>query len=61
MIVEILKTDPRTGVSKGERYEAKRYWLDPIEKVTLLKRISDGWTPDCNEYIHNVKFITQNK
>lgn len=63
MIVEILKTDERIGVKKGQIYEAKRYWLDPNEKVTLLKRLSKkdrmpiGKEPNCNEYLCNVKII----
>lgn len=57
MIVEILEDDKRTGVSKGERYKAIRYWLDPQDKVTLLERVPDGWNPNCNEYRHNVKIL----
>lgn len=57
MIVEIKKSDKRTGVVKGEKYEAIRYHLDPWEKVTLLKRIPDGYEPDCNEYLHNVNVL----
>lgn len=61
MIVEIIKDDPRCGLKVGDQFEAIRYWLDPQEKVTLLRRISDGWVPDCNEYIHNVKFVQPTK
>jgi len=64
MIVEILKTDERTGVKQGQIYEAKRYWLDPTKKVTLIRRLtkkdrkSIGKSPDCNEYLHNVRVLS---
>lgn len=64
MIVEILKSDERTGVKKGQIYEAKRYWLGPNSKVTLLRRLTKkdrrpiGKEPNCNEYFHNVKVIS---
>lgn len=57
MIVEILKSCKHTGVKKGEQYHAIRYWIDPMEKVTLQKRIPDGHDPQCNEYLSNVKRI----
>jgi hypothetical protein len=63
MIIQILKKDERTGVKKGDIYLAKRYYLDPMEKVTLITRLTKkdrkpiGKDPDCNEYIHNVKIL----
>lgn len=66
MIVEILENDERFEIKKGQLFEAKRYWLEPQEKVTLLKRVTKkdlkpiGKEVLCNQYISNVKIITQN-
>lgn len=57
IIVELLKDEPRCGIKKGDLFEATAYHLDPAEKVTLLKRLTDGFVPDCNEYRHNVKIL----
>ncbi len=40
MLVEILENDERFKIKKGQLFEAKRYWLEPQEKVTLLKRVT---------------------
>lgn len=64
MIVEILKSDERIGIKRGQIYEAERYWLDPNDKVTLLRRHTKkdrkpiGKSPDCNEYLCNVRIIS---
>lgn len=64
MIVEILKTDKHVGVKRGQIYEAKRYWLDPMEKVTLIRRLNKrtrkpiGKPPECNQYFYNIKVIS---
>lgn len=57
IIVELLKDEPRFKIKKGDQFEAIGYHLDPMEKVTLLRRLSDGFIPECNEYRHNVKVI----
>lgn len=67
MILEILENDERFNIKKGQLFEAKRYWLDPQEKVTLLKRVTKkdlkpmGKEVLCNQYFSNVKIITQSK
>ncbi|MEU2418847.1 hypothetical protein ABZ546_13805 [Brachybacterium paraconglomeratum] len=55
-VVRIKRTDERLGVRAGEEYAAIRYWLDP-GKVTLLRRIPDGYDPSCNQYITDAKFV----
>ena len=55
--VEILETQERLGIRAGEIYEATPYWLDPQEKVTLLSRVPDGFDPECNQYIDQVRVI----
>lgn len=59
MIVELLKDEPRFKINKGDQFKAIAYHLDPQEKVTLLKRLSDDFVPECNEYRHNVKILTE--
>lgn len=56
MKVRIKETDSHIGVTAGEIYEATSYWLDP-DKVTLLRRIPDGWDPECNEYRDRVEIV----
>lgn len=57
MKVKILETDERLGVTAGEIYEAKRYFFDPTEKLTLISRIPDGYDPMCNMYTHEVAYL----
>lgn len=57
MKVRVLKTDKRLGIKKDEIYEASYYWLDPHCKVTLIKRIPDGYDPSCNQYIHEIEIL----
>lgn len=63
MLVEILKTDTNTGVKKGQIYQAERYFLDPTNKVVLVKRLTKknrkpiSKKINCTEYLSNVKII----
>ena len=50
MMVKNLEDNERLGIKAGERDEAKPYWLDPYDKVTLIRRIPDGYEPECNQY-----------
>lgn len=56
-IVEVNEDDPHLDLAAGERYAANRYWLDPGAKVTLLRRVTDGYEPNCNLYLHQGRFI----
>jgi len=65
MIVEILRSCERTGVVKGQHYNAIVYALDPLCKVSLMELVDIEGTvigdyADCNEYNHNVKLIKEN-
>ena len=53
MKVEILKTDKRFDIKKGDVFLAIPYFLDP-EKVTLL---NDNGVAICNQYLTEVKFL----
>jgi hypothetical protein len=63
MVVEILKDDERFKIKAGQLFEAKRYWLDPTSKVTLLRRLTKkdrkpiGKDPECNQYLSNVRML----
>ncbi len=56
-VVRILADDPGHGLTAGEEYAATPYWLDPGTKVTLLRRLSDGWDPSCNAYNSDIEFV----
>lgn len=56
-IVEVNEDDPHINLAARERYAAIRYWLDPGAKVTLLRRVTDDYQPNCNLYLHQGKFI----
>lgn len=56
-VVRILKTDERLGVKEGEEYEAVTYPFDPGAKVSLLRRIPDGYDPQCNQYWNDAEFV----
>lgn len=58
MKVEIKRSCSSIGTEVGDKFEAVRYHLDPMCKVTLLKRIdSDKEWEAANEYIENVSII----
>lgn len=52
----VKEDDERLGVQAGEQYLAIRYLYDP-EKVTLLSRIPDGYDPECNQYLSDVRWL----
>ena len=60
MKVKILKSDKRLGIEKGDIFNAEKYKYDN-EKVSLLSRESDGFDPECNEYVHNLAFWMQDQ
>ena len=69
MIVEIIEVEKSQKFPKvGEFYNAKRYWLDPIGKVTLLYKIDKNthkktkhqyWKGELvyNEYLCNCRVV----
>lgn len=56
-VVRVLKTDDRLALTADELYIATAYWLDP-GKVTLLRRVDDGFNPECNQYAQTVEFVS---
>ena len=55
MVFELRSDDPRFKLSAGDRLLCIKYPYDA--KVTVLRRISDGFDPECNQYLNDVKFI----
>jgi len=47
--------DPRFGLQKGDVLLCVNYPYDA--KVTVLRRESDGYEPQCNQYLHDVEFL----
>lgn len=54
--VRLLRSLPDFGLAQGDILEVHRYRLDP-EKVTVVRRISDGFEPQCNLYTHEVQRV----
>lgn len=55
MVFELREDDPRFNLSKGDLLMCVDYPLDA--KVTVLRRLSDGYDPGCNQYIAAVRFV----
>lgn len=61
MYVEILKTDGKNRIRKGEIYKAE-FVDDDGELVDLLSRLGGGRiSSSCIEYAHNVRVLNQNE
>ncbi len=59
MRVKILRDDDLFGeIKKGDIFEAELY--DDC-KVSLIRRESDNFDPECNMYIHDVLFFVKRK
>ncbi len=57
--VKIKNTCRHTGVTEGEIYYTKPYWLEPDTKAELVKRVSDDFEPMCNEYWSNLIILNE--
>lgn len=55
MIVAMREDDPRFKLAKGDLLLCEKYPYDA--KVTILHRLSDGYDPECNQYIPDVRFV----
>lgn len=56
MRVQITKGNEKFKVKAGDTFTAERYRYDP-DKVSLLRRESDGFEPQCNWYKDSLIFI----
>lgn len=50
MLVKLKADDVQFGLAAGDVLEVEPYWLDPTDKLTVIRRISDGYDPNCNVY-----------
>jgi len=55
---ELLADDERFGLRAGDVLICVPYWLDPGDKLTVLRRESDGFDPSCNVYRSQVRRAT---
>jgi hypothetical protein len=56
---ELLRDDPRHGLSKGDILICGRmHWAWAAEKVAVLRRESDGYEPGCSQYRVNVRHVS---
>lgn len=60
-IYELLNDDPRMGLQAGDLLLCEPYWLDPASKVSVIKRLSDGFDPGCNQYRSDVRRLTDDE
>lgn len=51
----LLADDERFGLHAGDVLVCVPYWLDPGDKLTVLRRESDGFDPSCNVYRSEVR------
>ena len=56
-IVRFIEDDPEFSINAGDEFEAWVYYLDPGEKVTLIRRLGDGFDPECNAYARQIEFV----
>jgi hypothetical protein len=54
-VVRLLADDPRFGLSEGDELLVRLYPYDA--KVTVIRRISDGFDPECNQYMQAVEYV----
>lgn len=55
MVYRLKTDDERFKLNAGDELVCVNYPLDA--KVTVLYRISDGFDPECNQYMADVEFI----
>lgn len=56
-LLRLKEDDPRFGLKAGDILECKPYWLDPSDKWTVIRRVSDSFDPECNVYRHQVEHV----
>lgn len=49
-VVRLKEDDPNFNLKKGELLEVEPYCLDPSSKFTVIRRLTDGFDPECNVY-----------
>lgn len=54
---ELLADDERFDLRAGDVLECVPYTYDPHDKLTVLRRVSDGMQPSCNVYRSQVRRV----
>jgi len=54
-LYQLRYDDPRFDLKAGDLLVTVPYRYD--SKVTVLRRLSDGYDPECNQYLSNVTWI----
>ena len=49
-VVRMKEDDEQMGLKKGDLLEVQPYWMDPSDKFTVIRRLSDNFDPSCNVY-----------
>ena len=55
MVYRLKADDGRFGLQAGDELVCVKYPYDA--KVTVLRRLSDGFDPGCNQYLADVEWI----
>jgi len=59
MLARVKKDDPRFGLMAGDILEITYCDWDPGEKWTVIRRVSDGFDPQCNIYKSEVEILEE--
>lgn len=54
----LLEAFPSAGLAAGDILICRPYWLDPGDKLEVLRRESDGFRPSRTLYRHDVEAVT---
>lgn len=54
-VVRLLEDDPQFDLAAGDELLVMSYPYDA--KVTVIRRISDGFDPQCNQYLRSVEYV----
>lgn len=54
-VVRLIEDDTRFGLFAGDELLVHLYPYD--SKVTVICRISDGFDPECNQYMNAVEYV----
>lgn len=54
-VVRLKADDPGLALTAGDELLVQSYPLDA--KVTVLRRLRDGFDPECNQYFQSVEFV----
>jgi hypothetical protein len=55
MVFRLKQDDPRFKLNAGDELICINYPYDA--KLTVLRRLSDGYDPECNQYMADVEFV----